>query len=173
MAATVSRWCRPTGGSEICRLLQLTTTGSPSVGGQYDHQLTRRESWRSALNQTRLMFQKYGPVASITPVRLLRYAVRIWNCTAVCRALSRTHAGGFPGPSRRAPPGRRSHEAAKQRLHRVVLGPTELCGGTQAADLAVLDRSEANRRGRPGVQVGQPLFSTGSRDSADACCTLV
>ena len=72
MAATVSRWCRPTSGSQICRLPQLTTTGIPSIGGQYDHQRTRRESWRSAVDQTRLTFQKYGPVASITPVRLLR-----------------------------------------------------------------------------------------------------
>ena len=63
---------RPIVVRELKEIMHTSTAGIPSVGGQYDHQRTRRESWRSALDQTRLTFQKYGPVAEITPVRLLR-----------------------------------------------------------------------------------------------------
>ena len=74
-------------------------------------------------------------------------------CRAVCTAPSRTRAGGSPAPSHRAPPA--VDASTKRRVSTsivVVLVPAEPCGRSQAADLAVLDRRETDRRGRPGVQ---------------------
>ena len=61
------------GHPRLCSCTQQSR-GWPAFAG-HDTDESASGDWY----HTRRTFQKYGPVAEITPVRLLRYAVRIWN----------------------------------------------------------------------------------------------